>query len=149
PRNQSNSGNFGFRADKPKTATRCGAKNTAPRATSRVTVSFGGRLMRRLSGMLGALVLLTTGASGLVAQTAQSWQRKWYWGAQSGAFIYKVPGNSNIQFGLDAGVHWLITGKHSAMHVSFDQLILGNNTQSVVFDGSGPTGFRTVTFSGA
>src|SRR5882672_3598800 len=116
---------------------------------SRVTVSLGGRIMRRLSGLLGILVFLTTGASGLVAQTAQSWQRKWYWGSQAGTFIYKVPGNSNLQFGLDIGAHWLITGKRSAMHIAFDQLILGNNTQSVVFDGSGATGFRPVTFSGA
>jgi len=105
--------------------------------------------MRGTTGLLGAIVFFTAGVAPVAAQQPQAWQRKWFWGAQSGAFIYKVPGSTGVQVALDAGAHWLITGKRSAMFVAFDQLIFKSNTRSLVFDGSGATGFRTVTFSGA
>lgn len=96
--------------------------------------------MRRLAGILLGGMLVVTVATPAFGQ-ATAWQRKWYWGAQSGAFLYKDANGTQSAF--DVGGHWLITGKRSALFVAFDQLIFPANTSAQIAAG---TSNGTVTF---
>ncbi len=100
--------------------------------------------MRRLSGILVGGLLVTMTAGPALAQ-ADAWQRKWYWGAQSGAFFYSTPTVSN-QTAFTFGGHWLITSRRSALYLAIDQIFFPNGATSQVSDGTAPGGVRTVTF---
>ena len=80
--------------------------------------------MRNRSGIFLVALLL---AAQTVPATAQdrSWQKKWYWGAQGGAFLFKAGGN---QTGYSAGGHWFITAGRSALYLAFDQLFFDDIT---------------------
>lgn len=96
--------------------------------------------MRRLAGiLLGGLLVVTVAAPAFGQSTA--WQRKWYWGAQSGAFLYKDA--TGTQSAFDVGGHWLITGRRSALLLAFDQVIFPTNASAQVTSG---TASGTVTF---
>lgn len=96
--------------------------------------------MRRLAGFLLGGMLVVTVATPAFGQ-ATAWQRKWYWGAQSGVFLYKDA--SGTQSAFDVGGHWLITGKRSALLVAFDQLIFPSNATAQITSG---TATGAVTF---
>lgn len=100
--------------------------------------------MRRLSGILVAAVLLSVTAGPALAQ-ADAWQRKWYWGAQSGVFFYSTPTNST-DAAVGIGAHWLITGRRSGLYVALDQFFYPGGSTSQVADGTAPGGFRAVSF---
>ncbi len=100
--------------------------------------------MRRLSGILVGGLLVTMTAGPALAQ-ADAWQRKWYWGAQSGAFFYSTPTVSS-QTAFSVGGHWLITGRRSALYFAIDQIFFPNGATSEVADGTAPGGMRAVTF---
>ncbi len=78
--------------------------------------------MRNRSGIFLVAMLL---AAQTVPATAQdrSWQKKWYWGAQGGAYLFSANGN---QTGYSAGGHWFITAGHSALYLAYDQLFFDN-----------------------
>lgn len=78
--------------------------------------------MRNRSGIFLVALLL---AAQTVPATAQdrSWQKKWYWGAQGGAYLFSAGGN---QTGYSAGGHWFITAGRSALYLAFDQLFFDN-----------------------
>ena len=66
-------------------------------------------------------------AAQTVPATAQdrSWQKKWYWGAQGGAYLFNAGGS---QTGYSAGGHWFITAGRSALYLAFDQLFFDDIT---------------------
>ncbi len=92
--------------------------------------------MRGLSGLLGAVLFVSAGAAPLAAQ-AEAWQGRWWWGGQASAFLYKTPAQTSNQVAIDVGGHWLITGKRSALYMSFNQVIFESGAQSAIFDGGG------------
>jgi hypothetical protein len=95
--------------------------------------------MRNRSGILLAALLV---AAQTVPANAQdrSWQKKWYWGAQGGAYLFSANGNKT---GFSAGGHWFITAGRSALYLAYDQLFFDNvnslqiNTGQIVNYGSG------------
>jgi len=106
--------------------------------------------MRRIVRMLGAVLGLAVSATSLKAQTDQSWQRKWYWGAQAGTFLFKTNTQTKLNFALfDAGGHWMITGKRSALYLAYDQVRFKNGTSAAISDPTAPGGVRLVTFTQA
>jgi hypothetical protein len=97
--------------------------------------------MPKPSYLLLAIVLTAQVAEPAAAQSDQQfWRNQWFWGAQAGAFIFSAGGNQEI--GLGVGGHWFITADHTALNVSFDQLIF---TGSQVALGTG----QAVDFSRA
>ena len=80
--------------------------------------------MRNRSGIFLVAVLLAAQTVPATAQD-QSWQKKWYWGAQGGAYLFSAGGS---QTGYSAGGHWFITAGHSALYLAFDQLFFDNIT---------------------
>ena len=80
--------------------------------------------MRNRSGIFLVAMLL---AAQTVPATAQdrSWQKKWYWGAQGGAYLFNAGGS---QTGYSAGGHWFITAGRSALYLAFDQLFFDDIT---------------------
>ena len=76
--------------------------------------------MRKGLGILVGLALLTAGSVPAAAQD-RSWQNKWYWGAQGGAYLFSAGGN---QTSFTAGGHWFITAGRSALYLAFDQVIM-------------------------
>ena len=78
--------------------------------------------MRNRSGIFLVAMLL---AAQTVPATAQdrSWQKKWYWGAQGGAYLFSANGD---QTGYSAGGHWFITAGRSALYLAYDQLYFNN-----------------------
>lgn len=99
--------------------------------------------MRRLSGLLLAGLLITVTAGPVFGQS-DAWKRKWYWGAQSGIFLYSTPGGGSGS-AFSTGGHWLITSDRSALFVGLDQIFFGTTTSQVA-DPSAAGGTRTVTF---
>ncbi len=87
--------------------------------------------MRNRSGIFLVALLL---AAQTVPATAQdrSWQKKWYWGAQGGAYLFSAGGN---QTGYSAGGHWFITAGRSALYLAFDQLFFDNVTNLTISTG--------------
>ncbi len=71
------------------------------------------------------LTMLALGGLLAVPATAQSneqfWKNTWFWGAQAGTYIFSAGGNQEI--GAGVGGHWFITADHTALNLSFDQLL--------------------------
>ena len=101
-------------------------------------------MMRRT---LCALVL--TGGLWTSSALAQSdsWQHKWYWGAQGGLLEFKTPTSTSWQTAITAGGSWFITGRRSALYVAYDQVIFNDTTNSAILDPASATGFQTLSFS--
>ena len=102
-------------------------------------------LMRRLSGVTLAVVILGSHVSPGVAQD-DTWQNKWYWGAQAGAYIYSTPSQSS-QAALEVGAHWLITARQVGLYIGLDQVFFGSTATSAIADASATGGLRTVDFT--
>ncbi len=88
--------------------------------------------MRNRSGIFLVAMLL---AAQTVPATAQdrSWQNKWYWGAQGGAYLFTAGGGD--QTGFSAGGHWFITAGRSALYLAFDQLFFDDVTNVPISTG--------------
>lgn len=99
--------------------------------------------MRRLSGFLVAVVFLGLFTTPAAAQDDE-WQNKWYWGAQSGAYLFSTPTLEN-ELAIEVGGHWLITAERIGLHMGLSQILFGDNTTSAVSDGTA-TG-QTVSFT--
>ena len=80
--------------------------------------------MRYRHGILLATLLLAAQTIPAAAQD-RSWQKKWSWGAQGGAYLFSAGGN---QVGYSAGGHWWITAGRSALYLAFDQLFFDEVT---------------------
>jgi len=78
-----------------------------------------------------------------------TWQRKWYWGAEGGIFSYKDALTLKRKFVPTVGGHWMITGKRSALMIAFDQVLFKDSTQTAVVDASAVAtgGIRMVNFT--
>ncbi len=87
--------------------------------------------MRYRHGMLLAALLLAAATSPATAQD-RSWQNKWYWGAQGGAYLFSANGS---QVGFSAGGHWFITAGRSALYLAFDQLFFDQVTNLQISTG--------------
>ena len=61
-----------------------------------------------------------------VAGQDDSFQRKWFWGAQAGASFQSTTRGSVTA--LNVGGNWLITGTRSALYLSYDQELFPNPT---------------------
>ncbi|MSR06684.1 MAG: hypothetical protein EXR93_06445 [Gemmatimonadetes bacterium] len=96
--------------------------------------------------LLAGLGLAAISAQPAAAQ-ADAWQRKWYWGAQGGVFMYSTPTTTGRTRAITAGGHWLITGKRSALLIGFDQIMFPDSTTSQIPDPVTLTGLRTVDFT--
>jgi hypothetical protein len=105
--------------------------------------------MQRRALMLSAFALV--GAAAPAFGQADAWQRRWFWGAQGGVLAYESPLVTGRKFAIAAGGHWLITGKNSALYVSYDQVFFPDSTQSAIVDASAVAtgGIRFVDFSKA
>jgi hypothetical protein len=105
--------------------------------------------MQRRSLILSAFALLTTAAPAL--GQSDVWQRRWFWGAQGGVLAYESPVVTGRKFAPTFGGHWLITGKNSALYVSYDQILFLDSAQSAIVDASAIAtgGIRLVDFSKA
>ncbi len=75
--------------------------------------------MRIRQGILVAVVLSGAAAAPADAQD-RTWQNRWYWGAQAGAYLFTASGT---QIGLTAGGHWFITAGRSALYLAYDQIL--------------------------
>ena len=87
--------------------------------------------MRNRSGIFLVALLLAAQTVPATAQD-QSWQKKWYWGAQGGTYLFSAGGN---QTGFSAGGHWFITAGRSALYLAFDQLFFDNVTNVPISTG--------------
>lgn len=113
-------------------------------------------MYKPLTGLALCTVVMATP---LTAQ-GDSWQHKWFWGAQASLIAFKQPPNtallvSGAQPGwstaLAVGGHWLITGGKSALYVAYDHILFdqpdGASDTSAVVDRSSLTGIRDIEFS--
>lgn len=97
--------------------------------------------MRRITKPLTALVAVLLFTSTTLSAQEDSWQRRWYWGVQSGVAIQ---GGSSA---LAVGGHWFITGTRSALSVGFDALFYGNGSTATITNSQSTTGLTTVGYS--
>lgn len=97
------------------------------------------------------LALASTVLAGSAAAQANSWQHKWYWGAQGGIMAFKTVDASGFETGWQnaytVGGHWLITGTRSAFYAAFDQVLFQDTTSSAIVDATAPGGVRPVDFN--
>lgn len=101
-------------------------------------------MMRRtLCALALAGSLLTSSA---LAQ-ADSWQHKWYWGAQAGLMEFKTATSLDWQQAITAGGSWFITGRRSALYIAYDQVIFEDTTNTAVLDPSSATGSQALGFT--
>lgn len=101
-------------------------------------------MMRRT---LCALVLGGSLLTSSALAQADSWQHKWYWGAQGGLMEFKTPTSTSWQQAYTVGGSWFITGRRSALYVAYDQVIFNDTTSSAVLDAASATGFQTLGFT--
>ncbi len=85
--------------------------------------------MRKGQGILVAVVLSVAVTAPADAQD-RSWQNRWYWGVQAGAYAFSASGT---HVGVAAGGHWFITAGRSALYLAYDQILfdqINNHTIS-------------------
>lgn len=94
------------------------------------------------------LVLASAVLAGSASAQANSWQHKWFWGAQGGIMRFRTVDLSGLETGWQdaytVGGHWLITGTRSAFYAAFDEVLFKDTTNSTIVDPSSPTGVRSV-----
>ncbi len=96
--------------------------------------------MRRTTKLATFVAVFLFTSANLSAQD-DSWQRRWYWGAQGGVAL---------QGGNTAGTvggHWLITGKRSALSMGFDAIFFEGGSSEIVTNAQSATGASTVGYS--
>lgn len=101
-------------------------------------------MMRKTACAL-ALAWVTFASS--AAAQANSWQHKWFWGAQGGLMRFQTPTATGWQEAWTVGGHWLITGSRSALYAAFDQVIFQDSATSAIVDPSSVGGIRAVDFT--
>lgn len=101
--------------------------------------------IQKRSLLLGAVALLAIAPP--VFGQSDSWQRRWFWGGEGGVFSFRSAITGDREYAITAGGHWLITGKRSALYVSFDHVIFRDSAQSAITDPTGTNGLRLVDFT--
>jgi hypothetical protein len=101
----------------------------------------------KASRWLASALLLTLAAKPVLGQdVVNDRSYRWYWGAQAGGILYQT----NVQT-LYAdpiiGVHWLITGKRTALYIGGEQAFFLATATAQAPDKNSSTGVRDVTFS--
>ncbi len=93
--------------------------------------------MRRLSGVLLAVVLTALASAPASAQEDESWKHQWYWGAQGGYYLFQSPtiGPNNYHRAYSVGGNWLITADRFGLYASVDQITFEDGVTSAVSDG--------------
>ncbi len=79
---------------------------------------------------------------------ASDWQHKWYWGAEGGLFVFKTNFES-LSFEPTFGGHWLITGKKTAMYVSYEQSFFLSERRATIVEPGGSVNPGNVSFKNA
>ncbi|MFQ5551394.1 MAG: hypothetical protein ACE5FJ_09180 [Gemmatimonadales bacterium] len=95
--------------------------------------------MRRLQQWAATVLILGVVTTSSLNAQDDSWQRRWYWGAQAGPTF----GGTS---GFSVGGHWMITGTRSALQFGFDALIFGT-TSSFIENSNSNDGFTPVRYS--
>jgi len=103
--------------------------------------------MRRLSGVLLAVVFLALASAPASAQKDDSWKHQWYWGIQGGYYLFQTPTRTDWYYkGYSIGGNWLITADRVGLFASVDQVTFDDGVTSAITDGSTT---RQVTLSGS
>jgi hypothetical protein len=93
------------------------------------------RIVSRVSLVVALAAITATPA----LSQQQSWQNRWYWGAQGSILRYKTPTMTNWSNAYGVGAHWFITKRYGGLYVSFEQNFYDDAT-SVVPNGLSLTG---------
>ncbi|HEY6783464.1 MAG TPA: hypothetical protein VI159_00845 [Gemmatimonadales bacterium] len=104
------------------------------------------KLVSRLTLCALAVALLVSPRLLSAQTTGGSHAFQWYWGGGGGAFIYKT----NLQplhFDPIVGGHWLITGKRTALYLSYEQAFFTSSAVAQIQDANSGSGVRNVSFS--
>ncbi|HYT04786.1 MAG TPA: hypothetical protein VEM13_07875 [Gemmatimonadales bacterium] len=81
-------------------------------------------------------------------QRASDWTHKWYWGAQGGLFVFRTNFDS-YSFEPTFGGHWLITGKKTALYVSYEQSFFLSARHATIIEPGGAVNPGNVSFKDA
>jgi hypothetical protein len=76
------------------------------------------------------------------------WAHKWYWGAQGGLFVFKT-NFDNYVFEPTFGGHWLITGKKTALYVSYEQSFFLSASHATIVEPGGNVEPGNISFKDA
>src|SRR5881296_460212 len=76
---------------------------------------------------------------------AGDWNHKWYWGGQGGVFVFKTNADG-ISLEPTFGGHWLITGKRTAMYVSYEQSFFLSDRHATFVEPTGAVTPGNVSF---
>lgn len=79
------------------------------------------------------------------AQATGGHDYRWYWGAQTGAFLYRTNAQK-YHFDPIIGIHWLITRRRGALYVGGEEAFFTSDATAGVTDPATGTGY-TVAFS--
>jgi len=102
--------------------------------------------MKPLSRLALSALVVALVARPAAAQQSNDRNYRWYWGGQTGAFLYQT----NAQgYYIDPviGAHMLITKKRSALYIGGEQAFFLADGRAVVADPSSTTTRRDATFS--
>lgn len=89
-------------------------------------------------------LLLTLAAGPAAAQAKSAHPFRWYWGAQTGAFLYRTSAQG-YYFDPVIGGHWLITKDRSALYIGVEEAFFTANATGSAVDTAGNG--QTVSFS--
>jgi hypothetical protein len=89
--------------------------------------------MKPLSRLAITALLVAPLAGPLAGQVNLDRSHKWYWGAQAGGMLYQT-NDQGYFFDPVIGVHWLITGKRSALYLGGEQAFFLSDARSTVVD---------------
>jgi hypothetical protein len=101
--------------------------------------------MKPLSRLAIAALLVAPLARPAAGQVNLDRSHRWYWGAQAGGVLYKT-NDQGFFFDPVVGVHWLITGKRSALYLGGEQAFFLTDARATVVDPSTGSA-HDVTFS--
>jgi hypothetical protein len=89
--------------------------------------------MKLLSRLAIAALLLAPLAQPVSGQETYDRSHRWYWGAQAGGILYQT---NDVGYFFDPiiGVHWLITGKRSALYIGGEQAFFLADARATVVD---------------
>ena len=76
---------------------------------------------------------------------AGDWAHKWYWGGQGGLLVFRT-NVDGISFEPTFGGHWLVTGKRTALYVSYEQSFFLSERHSTFVEPDGSVTPGNVAF---
>jgi opacity protein-like surface antigen len=91
--------------------------------------------MKPLPRLALCALLATALVRPVAGQVPEDRSHRWYWGAQAGGFAYKTNDQGYVMDPV-VGVHWLITGKRTALYIGGEQAFLLTDSRATVVDPS-------------